>query len=86
MPRSIVVMIGTDGETKVEAVGHSGGSCVKAMSPLTKTLIGGKPQTVSCVKAMSPLTKTLIGGKPQTVITKPEFYAPEMPVRLRETE
>jgi len=65
MPRSIVVMINTDGETKVEAVGHSGGSCVKAMSPLTKTLIGGKPQTV---------------------VTKPEFYAPEMPVRLRETE
>jgi hypothetical protein len=38
--RKIVVTVGNDGESTVEAVGHRGGSCVLATQPLRKSLIG----------------------------------------------
>lgn len=44
-PKKIVITIDPQGETQVEAFGHKGGSCVKAMAPLTKALIGGQPAT-----------------------------------------
>jgi hypothetical protein len=40
MSRKIVITIDNDGETTVEAVGHKGGTCVKATQPLTQALIG----------------------------------------------
>jgi hypothetical protein len=46
--KKIVVTVDLSGETQVEAIGHHGGTCVKATAPLTKTLVGGAP--VSSVK------------------------------------
>jgi|TARA_R110000751_G_scaffold72369_5_gene146614 hypothetical protein len=45
MSKKIVITINAEGETTVEAVGHAGGTCVKATQPLTKALIGGTPDT-----------------------------------------
>jgi hypothetical protein len=42
-PKKLVITIDPQGQTQVEAFGHKGGSCVKAMAPLTKALIGGMP-------------------------------------------
>jgi hypothetical protein len=41
--RKITIIIDKEGQTQVEANGYQGGSCVKATTPLTKTLIGGAP-------------------------------------------
>jgi hypothetical protein len=41
--KKIVVTIDLSGEVQVEAIGHRGGTCVKATAPLTKTLVGGTP-------------------------------------------
>ena len=44
--RKIVVIIDNDGETRVEAIGYTGGKCVLATAPLTKALIGTPTHSV----------------------------------------
>jgi len=38
--RKIEIIIDNQGETKIEASGYVGGSCVKATAPLKQALIG----------------------------------------------
>lgn len=43
--KKITVSVARDGETKVEASGFSGGTCVQSTAPLTKALIGENPDS-----------------------------------------
>lgn len=45
MDRKITITIDTEGKTQVEAHGYKGGTCTKATEPLTKALIGAKPDS-----------------------------------------